>query len=375
MTAGIGTYDISGGSLNKGPIGNITSSISKTIDSGIATTFDAHVMAGYRFLMRYYDSGDKIYMFGFSRGAFTARFLARMINTVGLLSKGNDEMVPFAYKLYQDYESARDADEVEKNGVEKLAHDDHDHADGIPEVEQAKNKLDAFTSTFCRRDRVFSSDANHKCYTGVKVYFLGIFDCVSSVKVLDAPFGRAHKPVDVVGTAEHVRHAVAVDEFRVKFKAALLHQDVRPADYTTEDVKEVWFPGNHGDVGGGWPARSQADVDATKKMNWFRRTIKYLSTLRDPHASNNVAKDPYQMSDIPLSWMIRELEILGHQEKEYALKWSERLDGFKAHFKHKQALEASRHNTMRVGRGASLFKVMLWNLMGKINTSSSGTLY
>ena len=42
--------------------------------------------------MRYYKPGDRIYIFGFSRGAFTARFLARMIAEVGLLSKGNEEM-------------------------------------------------------------------------------------------------------------------------------------------------------------------------------------------------------------------------------------------------------------------------------------------
>ena len=50
------------------------------------TSFDLHVMAGYRFLMRYYTPGDDIYFFGFSRGAYTARFLAEMLDHVGLLS-------------------------------------------------------------------------------------------------------------------------------------------------------------------------------------------------------------------------------------------------------------------------------------------------
>ena len=57
-------------------------------------------MDGYRFLMRFYRSGDCIYIFGFSRGAFTARFLARMVSEIGLLSAGNEELVPFAYKNY-----------------------------------------------------------------------------------------------------------------------------------------------------------------------------------------------------------------------------------------------------------------------------------
>lgn len=54
--AGIGTYDINDESVNKGVLGQIKSYISQTIDQAIGTTFDSHVMAGYRFLMRYYDS-------------------------------------------------------------------------------------------------------------------------------------------------------------------------------------------------------------------------------------------------------------------------------------------------------------------------------
>ena len=48
---------------------------------------------------------------------------------------------------------------------------------------------------------------------------------------------------EVVGTAEHVRHAVAIDERRVKFKVALLAQDKQDAEAVKEDHKEVWFPG------------------------------------------------------------------------------------------------------------------------------------
>lgn len=56
LSAGIGTYDINDESVNKGVFGQIKSYISQTIDQAIGTTFDSHVMAGYRFLMRYYDS-------------------------------------------------------------------------------------------------------------------------------------------------------------------------------------------------------------------------------------------------------------------------------------------------------------------------------
>src|SRR5436853_1168882 len=102
--AGIGTYTADGSSATAGWFGNLKRSISQTFDQGFASTFDSHVMAGYRFLMRYYERGDRIYIFGFSRGAFTARFLARMVSKVGLLSMGNEELIPFTYKIYHDYE-------------------------------------------------------------------------------------------------------------------------------------------------------------------------------------------------------------------------------------------------------------------------------
>ena len=57
-------------------------------------------MGGYKFLMRYYSCEDDIYIFGFSRGSYTARFLAEMLDHVGLLSAGNEELVRFAWKTY-----------------------------------------------------------------------------------------------------------------------------------------------------------------------------------------------------------------------------------------------------------------------------------
>jgi len=228
--------------MNKSAFGKITSKVSSALDQGFATTFDAHVIAGYRFVMRYYDAGDKIYMFGFSRGAFTARFLARMIHTVGLLSKGNEEMVPFVYQLYQRYEQGL------------INTDTHGHAnkfdlhspilaDPDEYAQTTRNELFAFTNTFCRREPTGRlSDNGKEIYTGIKVYFLGLFDCVSSVQTLEAPYSLTSRaPVTVLGTADHVRHAVAIDERRVKFRAALLAQDMTSKAAKQEDIKEVWY--------------------------------------------------------------------------------------------------------------------------------------
>ena len=62
---------------------------------------DAHVMDGYKFVMKNYRPGDKITIFGFSRGAYTARALAGFFTKIGLLPRDNDEQVTFAYKMYE----------------------------------------------------------------------------------------------------------------------------------------------------------------------------------------------------------------------------------------------------------------------------------
>ncbi|KAI9368585.1 hypothetical protein BJX61DRAFT_546405 [Aspergillus egyptiacus] len=274
-------------SVNKTWLGEMRSSVSQTLDQAFGTTFDHHVMAGYRFLMRYYEPGDKIYMFGFSRGAFTAKFLARMIHTVGLLCRGNEEMVPFAFRLYQRYlagefedfahshstgrshSSERRSDGDTDPILKTLNQQQHQHQHHGHTYESARNEVVAFSNTFCQQLPTSTGpDADgHIVYENIKVYFLGIWDCVNSVAVLER---NAPMPVPVKGTAQFVRHAVAVDERRVKFKPALMAQDIRCASAehsNQEDIKEVWFPGCHGDVGGGWPAGEGDHLDAEQSTS------------------------------------------------------------------------------------------------------------
>lgn len=79
----------------------------KSKDSAIGSSFAEHVMGGYKFLMRYYSCEDDLYFFGFSRGAYTARFLAEMLDHIGLLSAGNEELIRFAWKTYAKWASRR----------------------------------------------------------------------------------------------------------------------------------------------------------------------------------------------------------------------------------------------------------------------------
>ena len=327
FVAGIGTYTIAEG-VSKSLYSKMKHWISKGVDLMFANTFDAHVTAGYRFLMQYYSHGDRIYIFGFSRGAYAARFLARMVTHVGLLPAGNQEMVRFAYKAYQNY---------------------------VLDVEGAKDYMIEFRNAFCRdchaeeRSRLAEDG-------GTKVYFLGLFDTVSSVRYLERPFITKKRKIQKdQSTAEHIRHAVAVDERRVKFKPALLARAKGPAGYE-EDTKEVWFPGNHGDVGGGWPAQQ-------KKTPWYKRLFNWGAGTGGG-VSTDKSKDAFQLSDIALQWMIDELDNLPNAN---GIEWNETkqkyLDRFKDH--HNEALKSRMHDVMALNGGSSPLAVIMWNILGK----------
>lgn len=85
----------------------------KAKDSAVGTSFADHVMGGYKFLMRYYNCEDDLYFFGFSRGAYTARFLAEMLDHIGLLGAGNEELSRFAWKTYAKWAARRNDGSIE----------------------------------------------------------------------------------------------------------------------------------------------------------------------------------------------------------------------------------------------------------------------
>ncbi|KAJ8501620.1 hypothetical protein ONZ45_g12087 [Pleurotus djamor] len=70
------------------------------IDTAIAWNFERIIYAAYKWISENYEPGDRIFLFGFSRGAYQVRVIAGMIERVGLLHKGNETQIPFAYELY-----------------------------------------------------------------------------------------------------------------------------------------------------------------------------------------------------------------------------------------------------------------------------------
>ncbi len=217
--AGIGTYVVSNSLSHTGTAARIKSWYMKAKDSAIGSSFDQHVVGGYRFLMRFYNPGDDIYIFGFSRGAYIARFLAEMLDYVGLLSHGNEEMVVFAWKAFSSWQSRQGNKTPE----------------GIKKKKEMYAFMRGFRETFSRPVR--------------RIRFLGLFDTVNSVPRFETAWMERSKfPYTARTSAKVVRHAVSIDERRAKFRQDLIYQSDRakkskehsPAQAKSSDADEKY---------------------------------------------------------------------------------------------------------------------------------------
>ncbi|KAJ7237256.1 hypothetical protein C8J57DRAFT_1439208 [Mycena rebaudengoi] len=178
--------------------------IASRLDQGVSSLiyfrhFEVQIHEAYRWLADEYRPGDRIFLFGFSRGAYQVRVLAGMISKMGLIHKGNHHQIPFAFELY-----ARHSETLCENFRTKLSRPD------------------------------------------VKVHFVGVWDTVSSVGTLRG------QPLPLTASAGHIchfRHALALDERRVKFLPEYIHSEIEDPDHSIQcSSKEVWFAGSHSDM-------------------------------------------------------------------------------------------------------------------------------
>lgn len=177
-----------------------------------------NIMEAYKFLMQCYEDGDQLYFFGFSRGSYTVRALAGLIDVCGLLHANCQNLVPEAMRIYHDRKLAIKAN----------------NNDG---KENGLSIAGKFKDTFGRR---------------VRIHFLGLWDTVSSV-------GWVYDPVTLQSTSnnesvDNIRHAISIDERRAFFRQNLWGNKFAGK----QDIKQVWFAGVHSDIGGSYPQEESA---------------------------------------------------------------------------------------------------------------------
>jgi uncharacterized protein (DUF2235 family) len=187
-----------------------------------------NVFDAYRFLVDNYDSGDWLYLFGFSRGAFTARSLAGLIRNSGILRRENADRIDDAWALYRNADTPK----------------------GVAAT-------------------LFRGAYSHQ----PRIHFIGVWDTVGALGV--PGFGpRWLKPVvrlvnsryqfhdTNLSTRVHgAFHALAIDEQREAFEPTLWHQQPgADQQEPKQELKQVWFTGVHCDIGGGYADTSLSDI-------------------------------------------------------------------------------------------------------------------
>ncbi|MEU0541454.1 DUF2235 domain-containing protein [Nocardia sp. NPDC005978] len=187
---------------------------------------EANLSAAYWQLALNWEPGDEIFIFGFSRGAYTARSLAGMIHRLGILTYA--AMIagkyPEALRIYQ---------------------------------QRKANPMDADPPEWAEFRRAH-------CYPDpVKINFLGVFDTVGAMGIPGITAWR-HRFHDVrLSSSVHcARQALALDERRRSFEPCLWEVPVELAEKyrRTDRVKQVWFEGVHSDIGGGYPECALSDI-------------------------------------------------------------------------------------------------------------------
>ena len=229
--------------------------LSETAGLAFGAGLNWKVQEAYTYLMENWEPGDRVFLFGFSRGAYTVRVLAGLLHTLGLLPRGGENLVPYVMRLFKSVRNRPQGQHPNSSvGYWKLCNE--------------------FRWTFARAIPRGKDDRRFP------VHFLGVWDTVSSVGwVWDPakfPYTRCNPSVEVA------RHAVSVDERRAFFRQNLLEKS------DGQDFKEYWFAGVHSDVGGGYP-KSDGYL-WQEPFGWMRSEAQHAGLLIDDKRLQNVLR-------------------------------------------------------------------------------------
>lgn len=237
----------------------------------------ANVAGAYSFLVHNYHPGDRIYFFGFSRGAFTARATASLVDLFGVLRREHENLIPTLLKVYRSKPKSKSDARSQSAGVaESGAGIESASRPAVAAPPATAPAPGALPAKATRRDigdslrDAFSHDER------TLVHFVGVWDTVESVGLTQLALGTNITSNPTVKPAYcHVRHALALDELRWPYEPRLYY-DPKFAD-EERSFKQVWFAGAHSDVGGGY---AEAGV-ANATLHWMLREASKHGLLID----------------------------------------------------------------------------------------------
>jgi len=250
-------------------VGNAQNKIQELIGGGFGTGLIKRIVRGYTFISRNYEPGDSIHVIGFSRGAYTARALAGLIASQGLLSNKFPRGDAESYKLgAQAWYRYRKAGAEKRNVFSQLA--------------EAVNDLPSFLKSNSLKESDFIRDVN---IASVAVWdtvgSLGIPEFNAQTNALEDAFRFAD--IKLSSKVGQGFHALALDEQRLLFTPTFWEK--------APNVTQYVFPGVHSDVGGGYPTKNNESGLSDGALQWM---IQQLVTqgVFFADAIKNIKPDP-----------------------------------------------------------------------------------
>jgi uncharacterized protein (DUF2235 family) len=222
--------------------------VSRATGSGISR----NIQDGYDFIVRFYAPEDRIFLFGFSRGAYTVRSLAGLIGLCGIAQRGTRDGGDLRHDRVARAKTASEAYAVYKTGS----------GQGEAGREARLTAAKAFRKTHAY--------VEHRDPAARAPYFIGVWDTVRSLGV---PLGykdwelsfwphRFHDH-DLNAYVRYAFHALSIDDRRQQFLPTLWNEPTKAqetGDPVGQVFEQVWFPGVHSDVGGGYHDSGLSDI-------------------------------------------------------------------------------------------------------------------
>ncbi|KZT02647.1 uncharacterized protein LAESUDRAFT_729887 [Laetiporus sulphureus 93-53] len=249
-------------------IGSSGSLYDQIVDGGTGATLGEKVEEAYAFIAQNYKPGDEIFLFGFSRGAYTARTVASFIGAIGVLNRMDMDHFAEIFIAFQKRGKVTDPDEKA----------------------QVEEKLASWISPDCPGKRRVNLDPN-----SFSIKCVGVFDTVGSVGLPEELTRRSQKVTTLFGFHDHTLgdhierayQALALDEHREDFNCAKFKQ-TDAGRKKGQILRQTWFSGCHSDIGGGYHEHDLADLTLTWMAahvgDILALDIDYIASLPDPVA-------------------------------------------------------------------------------------------
>lgn len=243
---GVGTSDF----------GRVLGWIANRLAGAFGFGLNENIVEAYTHLVFNYEPGDQIYVFGFSRGAFTARSFCGLLNNAAVVDRRNLHAIREAVEHY----TSRNSDKAPSSLESKMF-----RYRNCPNACLAKD-VEWLEQAFPNHDHAQKHE--------LKVDYLGVWDTVGALGVPDKlAFVRGvnrkfeFHDTSLSAIVKSARHAVAADEARNTFKPTMWSNIDELREMYPHRYDEKIFPGTHGSVGGGGPIRGLSDA----ALEWVLR--------------------------------------------------------------------------------------------------------